>query len=585
MSTQANTNSMDDLTLLLAACMLALVVSAGALALTGIGLYSAVLTIVVCRFFGRSSIAVLLLLVGGTLLATALWLGPYPAVWRISFPAYKATWDAGTFPIVTALIWLDPTELPFDRLALAAVGMIAGGAFELLLTGRRNSRLLALARAGQTQIRARAPIAAICAWVAPWLPAACRRGYTLLGTRFALGFWLWFSEGDANHHTLIVGTTGKGKTITMSNMIEADIDRGQGVMLADGKGDVEFADRIRQYAEKRGRKVYVFNTLNPNDSCAYNPLSSGDYTAKADRIMRLREYSEPHHEALARSFLQTCCKALAFENRSIDLFQLADVLSVNSLLRLIGRRGFVDPARQALIKEINEQASAEKTSIEGLRADIRFLVGSSIGALFDTQRAEREGRPILDLETARQEGAIVLFLLPPLLFQNSARILGQLIINDCKAVAVTTRSPWKLYMDEFSVFSASNVLNLINMGRTFGVCGTLATQSLADFDAGAPELLGAFGHQVLASVNTVICHQVNDPDDAETLARFLGTSPELELTAQMQGGVFTGQASARAVREFLIYPDQLKNIQKGRAYVINRNNGTSSLLAVRRSSI
>jgi type IV secretory pathway TraG/TraD family ATPase VirD4 len=204
--------------------------------------------------------------------------------------------------------------------------------------------------------------------------------------------------------------------------------------------------------------------------------------------------------------------------------------------------------------------------------------------LFDTQRAARENRPVLNLEAARQGGAVVIFVLPPLLFQNAAPAIGQLIVNDLKAVTTTSRSTWKLFFDEFSVFSSVNVLNLLNMGRTFGLCGTLATQSLADFDAGAPELGSAFGRQVRASVNTVICHQVNDPDDAEVLAKFLGTSPDIELTARMQGEQFTGEASARAVRQFQIHPDDLKSLARGRAYVFNKN-GTSALIAVRKSAI
>jgi len=384
---------------------------------------------------------------------------------------------------------------------------------------------------------------------------------------------------------LICGSTGKGKTVTLSNVIESSIRRGQAVTIADGKGDIEFADRVRKFAEKHDRPVYIFNTLKISESCAYNPLACGDYTAKADRIMQMREWTEPHHESLAKAFLQTAFKTLAFENRTVDLVQLSEILSINALLKMVGRRGFSDPARQALIKEINEHAAAEKTSIDSLRTDIRFLVNSSLGALFDTERAKREGRRILDIEAARREGAVAYFVLPPLLFQNAAPALGRLIINDLKAVATTSRSTWKLIFDEFSVFSTSNVLNLINMGRTFGVCGLLSTQSLADFDAGAPDGGAAFGRQVRASINTFVCHQINDPDDAETLARLLGTNPDIELTAQMQGERFTGDASARAVRQFMVHPDSLKHIPKGPAYVFNKNDGTTTLIAVRKSSI
>lgn len=585
MADQTKTQSIDAPTLALTVTVLVLTVLVATLALTGIGLVSALVAIGICRFFGRPHVAFGLFAVAAALLAFSLSQSPYPNVWTIAFPAYWATWTHGTFPTVTAQIWIDPTELPFDRLTLVAVGFIAGGAFELVAHGRRNSRLEILRRGGKPLPLGRAPIAYLCAWLASCIPASFRRNHTLIGSHLAAGFWSWFSDGDANHHVLVTGTTGKGKTVTISNFAESSIRRGEPIVFVDGKGDEEFAERVRKYSEERRRPVYIFNTLNLRQSCAYNPIASGDYTAKADRIMRLRTHTEPHHESLARAFLQTVFKVLEFEKRSVDLVQLSEMLSINALLKIVGRRGFSNPARQALIREINEHAAAEKTSIDSLRSDVRFLTNSSLGVLFDTERAKREGRPVLNIEGARREGAVVYFVLPPLLFQNAAPAIGQLVINDLKAIATTSRSRWKLIFDEFSVFSTTNVLNLINMGRTFGVCGVLSTQSLADFDAGAPELGTAFGRQVRASINTVIVHQVNDPDDAENLARFLGTRPDIELTVRMQGEQFTGDASARAVRQFQIHPDELKALAKGRAYVFNKNNGTAALITVRKSAI
>ncbi len=586
MTDQTGNRPVDAPTFALTAAVLVVAISAITLALTGIGLASALVAIGICRFFGRPHLAFGLLAIATALLAFSLSQSPYPNVWMIAFPAYWATLARGTFPAVTALIWLDPTELAFDRLALIAVGMMAGGAFELVAHGRRNSRLTILQRNGGTPPVRRAPIAHICAWLAPRMPASFRRNYTLIGSHLAVGFWLWFSDADANHHVGISGSTGKGKTVVVSNFVEASIRRGQPSVFVDGKGDEEFAERVRKFATGQGRPVYIFNTLNLQNSCAYNPLAYGDYTARADRIMKLREWTEPHYESLAKAFLQTAFKALEFENRSVDLVQLADVLSVNALLRIVGRRGFSDPKRQALVKEINEHAAAEKNAIDGLRADIRFLTNSSLGVLFDTERARREGRQVLNLADARREGAVVYFVLPPLMFQNAAKVIGQLVINDLKAVATSSRSIWKLFFDEFSVFSSANVLNLVNMGRTFGVCGVLSTQSLADFDAGAPELGSAFGRQVRASINTMICFQTNDPDDADVLGRWVGTIPDIELTAQLQGDTaFTGLASARATRQFRVHPDDLKNLPKGRAYVVNKNNGTAALIAVRKGAI
>ena len=583
--TEQSPRSMDGPTFLLATASLLVAIPATILALTGLGVAGALIAMAICRFFGRPHLALGLFAVAAPLLAFSLLLSSSANVWSVAFPAYLATVRHGSFPWVTARIWLDPTELTLDRLALVAVGLIAGGLVELIAEGRRKSRMTILQQGGAVLTK-RAPIAYFSAWLAPLLPASIRQKYTLLGSHLALGFWLWFSDADANHHVLCTGTTGKGKSVTISNYLETKIRRGEGFVFLDGKGDTEFADRVRKYAQIHNRPTYIFNALNLAESCAYNPLACGDYTSKADRIMRLRPRTEsPHHEALSKSFLQTVFKALAFQNVDVDLFQLSKVLSIAALLRLVGRRGFANPERQALVNEINSHSVAEQTSIEGLRADIAFLVNSSLGVLFDTQRAIREGRKVLNLETARRENAVVYFVLPPLLFQNAAPAIGQLVINDLKSVATTSRSPWMMLFDEFSVFSTINVLQLINMGRTFGVCAVLSTQSLADFDAGAPELGSAFGRQVRGSINTFIIHQVNDPDDAENLARIVGTSTDVELTAQMENEKFTGGASARSVRQFRVHPDDLKFLGTGEAIIINKNNGSVSRIAVRKSAI
>jgi hypothetical protein len=442
------------------------------------------------------------------MLAFSLSHGVGLSVWVIAFQAYWATWLHGTFPIVTVQIWIDPTAIDLDHMTLGATGLIVGGIFELIAEGRRNSKIAQLMAAGFRPATRRAPIAFICAWLASRRPAASRKG-TLLGTELVRGTSLYLSESDLNHHCLILGTTGKGKTTTLTNLIEAAAERRQATVYLDGKGDEAFADVVRKIAARFGRPFYIFNALSIEKSCAYNPLAAGDYTSKADRVMNLRKWTEPHHESLASTYLQTAFKILDSVQAVIDIVQASKALTITHLLGLLRRKGFSDSQKQALANEISEQEVAERTSIDSLRSDIRYIANSSLGVLFDTVQAKKDGRPILNLEQARREGAVVYFLMPPLLFQKAAPKISQLIINDLKAVTATSRSTFKMFFDE-STFSTQAALNLVNMGRTFGVAATFSTQGLADFHAGAPELGEAFVRQVIASVNVYI-RQSNRP--------------------------------------------------------------------------
>ncbi len=125
------------------------------------------------------------------------------------------------------------------------------------------------------------------------------------------------------------------------------------------------------------------------------------------------------------------------------------------------------------------------------------------------------------------------------------------------------------------------------MGRMPGACGVLSTESLADIRLWRAELGSAFGRQVRASINTFICFQTNDPDDADTLSCWAGMRfKSIELTGSDAGrSALPRQASARATRLPRAYPDDLKALPKGRAYVFNKNNGTEALIAVRKGAI
>ena len=60
--------------------------------------------------------------------------------------------------------------------------------------------------------------------------------------------------------------------------------------------------QVMAYSRAHGRPAYLF-AMN-GESCAYNPLASGGYSAKKDRIVELREWTEDHYRKLAEGYLQ-----------------------------------------------------------------------------------------------------------------------------------------------------------------------------------------------------------------------------------------------------------------------------------------
>lgn len=391
------------------------------------------------------------------------------------------------------------------------------------------------------------------------------------------------SDKAANQHTLVLGTTGSGKTVTVCNIVESAINRGLPLIYIDGKGDYDLACRIQQYGAVQNRPVSLFAMRGA--SMAYNPLATGGFTSKKDRIIELREWSEEHYKKLAEGYLQSVFKVMEYCSIPCDLTTLADHLDLKKLRALVREHESKIPNAQGLMDELNQQDQASK-SIESLVAEIRNFTSSEIGPLFRTE----EGKPVLTLADVLANNGIAYFCLPALEFPSMSKTLGRLIINDLKATMAQqlsggTKNKVYVIFDEFSVFAGEQVLNVINMGRGAGIHAVLSTQSLSDIAAGRKENADHFINQVASNCNNFILHRQNSPDDAEKLAEMMGTRNTLEYTAQVSQTGPTHMGTVRRTRGFIAHPDEIKSLQTGEAFFFSKENNKISKIRARRSRI
>ena len=398
---------------------------------------------------------------------------------------------------------------------------------------------------------------------------------TILGVE-GKGNYACLSDKDANLHTLCIGTTGSGKTTTIANIIESAVLRKHPVIYVDGKGDLDLAKRLRDFAKSKQTPFYLFSMVG-DESVRYNPISSGSYTSKKDRLIELREWSEDHYRKIAEGYLQTVFRVLERAQVAVDLVSLSQYLQPKSLYDLARRS-----QDKALFDEV-EQLEDRWNQISSLAAEIENLARSDIGHLFDCR-----GDDVLTLEKALSENAVVYFCLSPLQFPAYAETLGKLIINDIKSLvgSIINRGETKktfIILDEFSVFAGEQVINLINQGRGAGVHAVLATQSLSDIvRKGDDALLG----QVINNTNNYIIQRQNHPEDAEILASVIGTEEKLQVTSQVQVGQGgTGMGSVRRSREYLVHPDDLKRLKMGEAILVNKQDFKVQRIWVRQGVI
>ncbi len=564
--------------------LIAAILVTAILSLTSVAAVAALLAVTLYWLTGRKALAIGCLLIALGLFVIAVYMGMYA---DIRDDLHKAYFDyltrGGSFSEFLKT-WVYFIFNPHAWLPLGSIGLAIGAGIALDAHSRASSSLNALTEGRILLPPSRAPIAPLLHRIINYRSPRAGKS-VVLGSEWRTGIRINISEADLNRHLLIAGTTGTGKTNSIKNVVEAVAP--SGLVIVDGKGDLELAKDVMAFAQERGQKAYLIEPTGALASAIYNPLASGDSTSLTDRVMTVRQWTEPHYKILALGFAQTAFKVLRACGQHVDLLSVSDALDVDYLLALIrtaSKSTKNKSAFQALAKEVSDLRESEG-DISGLRAELRNIAKSSIGPMFDTRRAIHENIPVLNLKTAREEKAIVYFCLPALIYPERASYIGKMIINDLKFVTSTSRATWPLMMDEFSVFAGEQVLNLLNQGRSYGLSVILATQSLDDIAKGSDKDGGRFLNQVLGSINSYLIHRLNTGDDREMTSKNSGTITDIEYTAQTLGGKGSGAASARHIQRFSVHPDAIRSLEDGNAFIVNNNKHSVELIRVRKSTI
>jgi type IV secretory pathway TraG/TraD family ATPase VirD4 len=120
-------------------------------------------------------------------------------------------------------------------------------------------------------------------------------------------------------HTLLVGATGSGKTVTQAAMTTRAIERGMGAIVLDPKGDAAMRAALVASARRAQRP---FLEWTPEGPSAYNPFARGSDTEIADKALAGERFTEPHYLRQAQRFLGHVVRALRAGGVEIDLSQI-----------------------------------------------------------------------------------------------------------------------------------------------------------------------------------------------------------------------------------------------------------------------
>jgi hypothetical protein len=341
------------------------------------------------------------------------------------------------------------------------------------------------------------------------------------------------SPGRLCRHLLVCGATGSGKTETVLRLAWAVAKESDApVFYLDGKGDRETASRFCGLMRDAGREARVF----PNE-----PFDGWRGAAHEvhGRLMEVIDFSREGPAAwyrdIAKNVLRLVCEHPEGTPRSSD--------------------AVLERMELAALRKAHEGSSATRAltaeQVRQVRLRYEAFFGQTRGALDGTWAWEDESAAYL--------------LLDSLALREETGGLARLLFEDF-AHYFTSRKPRDrfclLIVDEFSALASSaGMAARIEQARGFNTGLVLAPQVVAGMgdDSEAARILG--------SVETVICHRVNTPEEIVMLA---GTRQRMEYSTHYAPTGSTGEGSARVQHQYKVDPNKVRALEPGGAYVISR---------------
>ena len=385
--------------------------------------------------------------------------------------------------------------------------------------------------------------------------AAGEHGLTLGRDERGRSVAIPFDTHGSGRHTLVVGATGSGKTVTQTLIVMRAVERGMGAVVLDPKGDRFMREQLRRAAEMEDRKFLEWTPVGPS---VYNPYACGSDTEIADKALAAERFTEPHYLRQAQRYLGHVVRTLRAAKSEVSFASIVEHLDPDRLKELACELS--EDEECPTTAYVTSLKARQRSDLAGVRDRLAILAESDVGRWLDPRTPDA---PHFDLEAAVRDRAIVYFNLEadsrPLL----AQMLGAAIVQDLQStVAALQGAPVAtvVAIDEFSALAAERVVGLFARARSAGISLLLATQELSDLRLPGREMLL---EQVLGNLTVVIAHRQVVPESAALIAGISGRHGVWKVSRRSDG-----VTTRTRIRESVLNPDRVAGLGQGWAAVI-----------------
>ncbi len=370
-------------------------------------------------------------------------------------------------------------------------------------------------------------------------------------------------SASGGKHTLVVGATGSGKTVTETWLVTRAIEAGLGAVVIDPKGDVRMREHLVEAADFAGREFIEWTPTGPS---VYNPFGHGGASEIADKALAGERFTEPHYQRQAQRYLGYAVRALRSAGTTVSLPALVKQLDPAQLEVLA--RTLPEAQADATLDYLESLTARQRTDLGGVRDRLAIMAESDVAPWLDPETINAQ---TFDLLSAVKERAVVYFNLKADALPLLARMLGVAIVQDLQTTMAALQAspiPTVVVIDEFAAIAAEQVVHLFGRARSAGLNLLLGTQELSDLRLeGRKQLL----EQVLGNLSAIIAHRQVVPESAELIGQ-LGGSRGVWRATHTSDGRWTRTRTTKP----LLASEDICGLSPGWAAVIELGGHTSA---------
>ncbi len=335
-------------------------------------------------------------------------------------------------------------------------------------------------------------------------------------------------RADRRRHTYVIGKSGTGKSVFLTDLAVQDIQNGEGVCVLDPHGDL-ISDILDRIPPERAEDVIIFSPADLERPMALNlleydpryPEQKGfvinEMIGIFDKLYDLKATGGPMFEQYMRNAMLL---VMDDPETGSTLMEIPKVLADEEFRRLKLSRC----KNQTVVDFWRKEA--EKAGGEAALANIVPYITSKLTSFISNDMM----RPIIgqqksafNLREVMDQQKILLIDLPKgLVGEMNAYLLGMILVGKILMAALSrtdmpgeARKDFYLYIDEFQNFTTNSICQILSEARKYALDLIIAHQYIGQLSKGQnTEIKDA----VFGNVGTMVTFKIGS-EDAEFLVK------------------------------------------------------------------